>query len=408
MLLGASVRALAASVLKSRLARDRYPDLLLLDYFGDDDLAREPRVRFARGEAAGHLPRSTAGLGRAALALAAEGVTWRGLAFTGGLENRPGLLRRLARLAPIAGNHPAAVSAVRDPERLAACLEKGGLRHAGVSKNDVVPATGRWLLKRRRGAGGSGVRAAPAGERRRPGEYLQLFLEGAPGSIAFVADGSEARLLGAALDLGAAWRTAPSAGLRPNVVTEALAAPAFRYAGSIAGPVEALLPPEAMRTLARAASLIAARFALRGLNGLDYVLADRGPCVLEVNPRFTASMEILEELAGVSYFDRHLEALDGALPTEAKALPEAPASPPAWRAKGILYADRPVAAPDPERLVPLGVRDRPRRGEAFVPGQPLCTLIVSGTDADDCRRRLAEGAAEVRRLFLPAGPPWGV
>ncbi|HZN03186.1 MAG TPA: hypothetical protein VFD06_06320, partial [Candidatus Polarisedimenticolia bacterium] len=205
LLLGASVRALAASVLRSPRARARYSGgLLLLDYFADDDLAREPRVVFACGMDQRARPRSTAGLGRAALALAADGWRWEGLAFTGGLENRPGLLRLLARRAPILGSDPASIAAVRDPVRLAAFLEKEDLQHAGVSRLDTVPSEGRWLFKRRRGAGGSGVREARSGERRRSGDDLQARLDGCAGSIAFVANGSEARLLGATAEIGSA------------------------------------------------------------------------------------------------------------------------------------------------------------------------------------------------------------
>ena len=396
LLIGASVRALAASALRSRLALERFPaGLLLLDYFADDDLAREPRVRFAGVEGA---PRSTAGLGRAALALAAGGCGWRGLAYTGGLENRPGLLRLLARRAPILGNSPAAVASVRDPDRLASFLEKEGLLHAGVSRADTAPLQGPWLFKRSRGAGGSGVREATPGERRRPGEYLQQRLDGVAGSIAFVADGRRAQILGASLEVGS---TAEG-----RATIAALGAPPFRYAGNIAGPVEDLLPAAALAALGRAATRIASRFELRGLNGIDYVLTDRGPVVLEVNPRFTASMEILEEREGTSFFDAHLRALDGSPGVgEGGRLSHSPDSPVGWRAKGILYSDAAVIAPDPGALVALGARDRPRRGLTFEAGRPLCTLVVEATGVADCRRRLAERAAEVRRLFLPLAAP---
>ena len=411
LLLGASVRALAASVLQSRRALARFPGgLLLLDFFADDDFAREPRVRFAdlagEGVARGGagpdgLPRTTAGLGRAALALASGGWRWDGLAFTGGLENRPGLLRLLARGAPILGNDPAAVASVRDPDRLAAFLEREGVLHAGVSRPDIASREGTWLFKRRRGAGGSGVRAAMPGERRRPGEYLQARLDGPAASIAFVANGSDARILGASLEIpssgtDASLENAPRG--TGNASIPALAAPSFRYAGNIAGPIGDLLPPEALATLRRAANRIAARYELRGLNGIDFILTDRGPVLLEVNPRFTASMEILEALQGASFFDAHLDALDGRLgPRDA-----APRT--GWMAKGILYSVGSVVAPDPGALMPLGVRDRPRRGQTFEPGRPLCTLVVEGTGADDCRRRVAERAAEVRRLFPPCAP----
>ena len=395
LLLGASARALARSALAAPSARARFPEgVVVLDYFGDADLEREPEARVAGIARDFGLPRTTAGLGRAVLGLAAAGRRWDGLAYAGGVENRPGLLRRLARLVPLLGNDPAAVAAVRDPLRLFPYLESERILHASTPLLDAAPRDGRWLFKRRRGAGGSGVRDATPGECRRPGEYLQAHLDGAPGSAAFVAGGGEARLLGASRQIAGPATLA------------ALAAAPYRYAGNLAGPIGSLLVPAACAALQRAASLIAVRFGLRGLNGIDYILTAEGPAVIEVNPRFTASMEILEEIASVSFFDLHLRALDGTLPRGRSATEAprggSPAAAAGWMGKGILYADRAVTAPAPETLEPLGVRDRPHRGEPFEAGQPLCTLIVTGSGGEDCLRRLEARAREVRPLFPPA------
>jgi predicted ATP-grasp superfamily ATP-dependent carboligase len=225
------------------------------------------------------------------------------------------------------------------------------------------------------------VRPAAPGEPRRPGEYLEEFLEGVAGSAAFLADGRQARLLGASEQL---VPRSPGSPASP-----------FRYAGNIAGPIEELLAPAERAAIARAADVLTGRFGLRGLNGLDYIRTSGGPALLEVNPRFTASMEILEEIACVSFFDLHLQALAGSLPA---AGPEARAL---WMGKGILYADDAVEAPSPEALETLGVRDRPHRGERFEAGQPLCTLIVTASTRGACRSALQAREREVRSLFQP-------
>jgi predicted ATP-grasp superfamily ATP-dependent carboligase len=399
LLAGASVRALARSALAGSGASLRFAGgILALDYFGDDDLAGDSRVQaIAIGRDLG-LPRTTAGLGRAALRLAAAGTTWGGLAWTGGLENRPGLLRRLGRAAPLLGNAPAAVAAVRNTGLLFAALDDARLPHPESPRLDTAPRDGRrWLFKRRRSAGGHGVRPAAPGERRCPEEDLQERLDGAPGSVAFVADGREARLLGASEQLAG--------------VTAGAAVHPFRYAGNIAGPIEALLSCSDRAMLERAADLLAARFGLRGLNGIDYILTRDGPAILEVNPRFTASMEILEAIAGVSFFDLHLEALEGSLPRSGPGRratrPGAPVSEadPPWSGKAILYADEAVEAPAPATLEALGVRDRPRRGERFEAGQPLCTLVVAASDREACRAALRAREREVRPCFRPLGSP---
>jgi len=384
LLAGASVRALARSALESLLARSRFPGgILAVDYFGDHDLASNARVTPVAIARDLGLPRTTAGLGRALIRLGSEGATWGGLAWTGGLENRPGLLRRLGRSATLLGNEPAAVAAVRNTKSLFAALHGAGLRHPAMPGHDAAPRDGRrWLFKRRRTAGGRGVRAAAPGEPRGPGEDLQERLDGVPGSVAFIANGREARLLGA---------------------TEQLIGDPFRYAGNIAAPIQTLIPPSELATLERAAAVVTARFGLRGLNGLDYILTADGPAFLEVNPRFTASMEILETLAGAPFFELHLMALNGWV------LPPGPFSlrhrsrtrdpKMDWMGKSILYAEGAVEAPDPGVLEPLGVRDRPHRGERFEAGQPLCTLIVEAPGRDACLAALREREREVRPLF---------
>ena len=322
-----------------------------------------------------------ASLGRAALAL-----EWSDVAVAGGLENRPALLRLLARRGRLLGSPPRAIAAVRDPATLFSFLRSAGLPHAPIALEAPPRARGqRWLLKRRRSAGGGGVRPAPPGARRRPGEHFQRWIDGRAGSAAFVAWRGGAALLGVSEALGP--------GEMPG-------APGFRYAGNLVGPSGALLGEAAMRLLERAASLLTRRFGLLGLNGFDFIV-DRGvPRLIEVNPRWTASMELYEEESGLNLFDLHLEALAGGASNGVRT-PAADA--PRFLAKGILYATEPVAAPEPSRLEALGARDRPRAGERFLPGQPICTLLAEATDREDCLRVLRSRCDAARRLLLPAG-----
>jgi predicted ATP-grasp superfamily ATP-dependent carboligase len=397
LVVGASARALAASAAGSRRVAERFPaGILALDHFGDTDLEEAAAlcpVRVLSIERHFGLPRTTAALGRAALLLG-----WTAVAYGGALENRPGLLRRFARRGTLLGIGGPAVRAVRDPSILFPALAAAGIAHPEIVTCDRAPeGRGRWLVKPRRSGGGHGVRIAQPGERRRPGDYFQEFLEGPCGSIAALAGGGEAIVLGASEQI-VGWSV--------------LGASGYRYAGSIAGPCEALLPPESLETLRRAATHLAARFGLAGLFGVDYILRDRVPHVIEINPRWTASMELIEERTGDKLFDRHLEALEGGPLSGAPAAARSPepariAAPaaPRFLAKGILFADSRVTLSDPTALQRLGARDRPRRGEIFAPGQPVCTLMAAGASPDECRAGLAGSAAVARELLKPA-PAW--
>ncbi len=386
LIAGASARSLAASAARSARARTRWPGgLIALDYFGDVDHDRPPAealpvrvVSLSRDLA---MPRTTAALGRAALAL-----EWSDVAVAGGLENRPALLRLLARRGGLLGSPPRAVAQVRDPATLFSFLLSAGIAHAPISFEAPPRARGqRWLLKQRRSAGGGGVRAAAPGARRRPGEHFQQRIDGRSGSAAFVARRDGAALLGVTEALGP---------------PEMPGAPGFRYAGSLLGPPGALLGEAAMRELERAAALLTRRFGLRGLNGFDFIV-DRGvPRLIEVNPRWTASMELYEERSGLNLFDLHLAALAGGASERDEPRTAGAAR---FLAKGILYATEQVTAPEPSLLEALGARDRPRAGERFLPGQPICTLLAEGSERRDCLRVLRSRCDAARRLLIPAG-----
>jgi uncharacterized protein len=318
------------------------------------------------------------------LARAALDLDWRGLAYSGGLENRPALLRRLGRRGPVLGNGSTIVAAVRDPGRFFSFLRRAAIPHPPTFTGDGRPSRASGapcLWKPIRSGGGVRVRRALPDERCPHGFYRQVFLQGTPGSAAFVADGTRSALLGVTRQL---------------VGVRALGGVGFRYGGNIAGPSGLLLSEQAGRVLADAVAAITRQFGLRGLNGVDFIVSRGVPHILEINPRYTASMELFEELSGSSLFDLHLEAL------ERGRLPRHPLAARGFLAKGILYASHRVVWPWPGGFERMDVRDRPVQGETIEPGQPVCTLVVSGGSAAQCRRRLGAVAARVRRGLAAA------
>jgi predicted ATP-grasp superfamily ATP-dependent carboligase len=397
LLIGASVRSLAQSVLRSPRSRVLFPGgILALDFFGDADLDGRPVEIVSIRRDLG-LDRTIADLGRAALDL-----DWKAVAPAGGLENRPGLLRLLARRGRLLGSAPEAIRAVRDPGRLFAGLAAEGLPHAAAPGAARVPRDGRaWLVKRRRGAGGGGVRAARPGEPVPPGSYLQERLDGRPGSAAFLADANDAVLLGVCEQL--VGSAAPGAG-------------GFRHAGNLVdaadlarGPA-GLLDGEGEVLARRIATWLTRRFGLCGLAGFDFIALSGRPHVIEVNPRWTASMELTEEARGASLFEAMLSVGEGA--AAAEAAPDAgvlagPRHAPAFGperilGREVLYAPETMIAPPPATLAALGVRDRPRAGEVILPGRPVCTLTARAATRDRVLEALEASATRVRALLAPA------
>jgi predicted ATP-grasp superfamily ATP-dependent carboligase len=322
------------------------------------------------------------------------GLAWDAVAYAGGIENRLRLLEHLERRGRILGNDAATARRVRDPRQLFSFLSRHEIPHAAtLPKAFRAPLSRgrRYLWKALRSGAGSRIRQAAAGEARPRGYYLQEYVRGPVLSASVVASEKGSTVLGVS---------------RQIVGSRVLGSRGFRYAGNIIGPSSELLPDRALARLHSMANAICERFHLVGLNGLDFVLSDETPCLIEVNPRYTASMELLEDLSGRNLFDLHLAAAlgegvpGGSLKTAASA--------PRYLAKGILYAEREVWAGDPEELMSLGCRDVPPAGERFDPGQPICTIVVGGASAADCHRSLAGRAAIVRRSLRtrrPMGAP---
>ena len=59
---------------------------------------------------------------------------------------------------------------------------------------------------------------------------------------------------------------------------------------------------------------LAKELALVGSNGVDFIITDKGPVVLEVNPRFQGSIDTVERSTGLNIFRLHHESFQGKLP----------------------------------------------------------------------------------------------
>jgi predicted ATP-grasp superfamily ATP-dependent carboligase len=359
LIVGVSTRALAESAARAGHT------VVAVDGFGDLDLrAAAARVVVARAGGRFSVGRAL----RAARALAHEAVC-----YAAGLENRPRAVAALAREGALWGNPPAVLARVRDPRALAAALRARGFATPRV--RTLAPRgqlRGRWLLKPRASGGGSGIVFWDGGGLPH-GRYLQEWLAGAPGSVLFAADGRRAVALGMSRGL---------AGER------GFGADGFRYCGSM------LLPPRGrlFRRAARLAAAVTEAFGLVGVNGIDFIAVGDEPYPVEVNPRYTAAMELVERAYRVSVFELHVRALAGVLPLAPLAAPAR-----GILGKAIVYARRPVIVPDTRPwLADATVRDVPPPGTRIPRGAPICTVFARGSNPAACHAALC---ARARRLY---------
>jgi predicted ATP-grasp superfamily ATP-dependent carboligase len=327
-----------------------------------------------------------------AAARAARNIECDAVAYGSNFENHPSAVSMLAAGRALWGNAPAVLRRVRDPVLLAQTIGRRGFPVPAVHSGEpgtwnLEPGTRRWLVKPLASGGGHRVRPWQPTKGLPRGCYLQEFVEGTPGSVVFVAAGGRAVPLGITRQL---------------VGERAFGAAGYRYCGNIleaagdAGPACAL------------ARVVAEEFGLVGVNSIDFVAKDASSYAIEVNPRWSASMELVELAYGLSVFGVHAAACaDGTLPTFDLVEARRGASP---LGKAVVFAHRDVmvgdtrawlaraALPaDPARpaLEVAQVRDVPHSGEKIAAGRPVCTVFATGRDAASCHAALVERAERV-------------
>ncbi len=371
LIVGLSTRALAESAATAGWACSS------VDAFGDlDQKARVDSLGLLRD------------LGRPYTAAAAVAAARRfaisRVAYTGNLENHPAAVERLGRGRELLGNSPATLTRSRDFAQLRRVVQRAGARTPLTHPPGDPRArpSGRLFLgKPLRGGGGQGIRELTGRVRPSARELVQERIDGIPASVSFLADGRRALVLGVAR------------GMAGDV---AFGAAGYRYCGN-------LFPlPVAGRTLERLDAIVRATtlaFGLVGLNGIDFVLRDDEPFVLELNPRYSASMELIQRAGLKDLFELHAAACRGSLPV---ALPRL--RPGVW-GKAVLWARRGVLAPETRAWLERDdIRDVPFPGERIRAGSPICTVFGHGRDPGACRAALVATAGAVERELLPVRP----
>jgi predicted ATP-grasp superfamily ATP-dependent carboligase len=287
----------------------------------------------------------------------------------------PGLEEAEVKGVQVLNNPRELVSQVSDKLWLAGWLEEKGypfIRTSGSPEDVRYPA----VVKPRRGAGG--VDCCLVGDEKElklkwsEGMIVQDFVAGRPASVSVIGGGQKARAVAANEQLiGEAWTGAE----------------AFRYCGNIT-PLEPAFPG-----LEEMAEEIVSRLGLLGSNGVDLLLTDSGPVVVEVNPRFQGSLEAVEMATGLNLFQAHLDAFRGLLPERPDMLSSA--------GRAIIYAQKDLVAP--EIAVEKWMADIPRPGSRIGKGDPILSLLARGEDREEVLSLLQRRASKLIRRLMGIG-----
>lgn len=294
--------------------------------------------------------------------------------YTGGLEARPDLIARMAEVRPLWGNAAESVRLARDPFFVATVLRDHCFPVTEVRRDP--PMAGEWLRKPFAGSGGHGITRSSSGDQA-DSHYFQQFIEGTPMSVTLVRSDRGTQVLGATRQL-----------IGP---IDWLNAPAFRYAGnvSIAVPTE----------ITEIGDRLGEACQLRGLFGIDFIWHDDRPWVVEINPRYSASIELLEAGGGFAALAWHARAFGMQVDRDVKPTVHSRSF-----GKAILYAGERFAMPaHPEQFGQwsLGesprIADVPHAGDISEPGWPVLTVFADAESDEACEHELRTFAYEVAR-----------
>ncbi len=335
LIVGASGRAAAASAIRAGF------DPFVIDLFADADTQRLCPVLKCDPADYPH--------GFIPLAEQAPASPWM---YTGGLENHPEVVEAISQKRELFGFGPDQLKGMRDPFRLSEfVMHLPNGRSCNIrAGNDPPPVGEPWLRKPLRSSGGFGIRFTEPNEPKSDTHYFQEFIAGESHSL--LMDGQ--RILGTTRQLmGTPW----------------LHASAFRYAGN------AFHPNKPFADSGETSSPWLSKSW-----GIDFIATGSGNVLIEINPRYTAAMELLEMpcdgfIAKAIYFAPHAFAFPESGPWE-DSLARCTE---VWKLHD--FADIPYPFAHIEA------------------GQPVITIFTQGDTEADCLESLQRRAAELDRLF---------
>jgi predicted ATP-grasp superfamily ATP-dependent carboligase len=208
-------------------------------------------------------------------------------------------------------------------------------------------------------------RSSPPGRSSGPG------FPTSPSSVSLVGDGARARAIAVNEQL-----------LRGGAATRA-----FGFCGAIT-PFHHPLTAEMIRIAEGAA----AASGCVGSIGVDFITGEDRTWVIEINPRFQATLDTVEMATGCNLFDLHIAACRGMLPASIPAAGRC-------AVRRILFADRDLTVQDDLKGLAPSVADIPWPGAEIEEGGAVVSVYGCGPNRSDAMALLDKTITRVRRYM---------
>ena len=166
----------------------------------------------------------------------------------------------------------------------------------------------------------------------------------------------------------------------------------FAYCGNIT-PYET---PYAEKLCEMAEDLIL-KLGLVGSNGVDFILTDNAPVVIEVNARFQGSMDSVELATGINLFDAHVKAFAGELSQELKTRPVTKQ----FAARAVIYAKNRMVVDEQAMngLYKEPAVDIPNIGYSADVNEPVTSVLCTENTRGDVMANVKKSVCNIRKII---------
>ncbi len=309
-----------------------------------------------------------------------------GILLTSEVGCNPHYVKQLEENVRVLGNNSKQVSAVRDWNRFFKKLDSWRIQHpkthVAYSEQDVKRACEDigfpLVVKPTHGSAGTGVnladniREALQNFRLLDEALVQEYVRGVDASVSVMCS----RSLVIPLSLNEQLLGLDEVGCGRR----------FQYCGNIV-PLESDMIEECFDV----AEKICGGCHLTGTVGIDLVLTENGPYVIEVNPRFQDTLECIERTAGVNLVGMHLDACEDKLvETRIKQTN--------FWCKGILYARKDCVVSGDLSEVD-GCVDITKTGLRVRKDDPVCSILASAEKRDAAFNKMKNKITEIKKCL---------
>lgn len=256
------------------------------------------------------------------------------------------ILNSLPTTITLIGNSAETIEQVKTPSRFFSLLEQLSIPYPETQLAVNGDKPGRWLCKPFYGFGGQYITEFTQ-QHKNNNQYYQRYIDGPSGSVLFLANGGTTHIISFNQQFRRGHSNSP-------FTHSGLSAP-YLLSNSIQHKIEAYIRQ------------LVAKLSLRGFNSLDFIVtADDGVLVLEINPRLSASAELID--SNLAIFNHHLAAC-----TDPFALVYSGIG--SKRHLHLLFAPVDIIVPEAVDW-PKHYHDLPMAGSLIKQGTPICSAVV--------------------------------